>query len=200
MINFNEKYSLVRVLHALVSGEELDVYIDGFPFYMDVRFAQFTPYIYVPEGNHIFSVYLKDEREKPLAEVNIDVKNDELITAAIIERNNKVDILPIPEERGVPEDNTSKIKFVHLVPELPNINVLIGGEEVFNNVGYTDYTEYKNVPIGEYKMDIELTENKKTVLSNLVNINPNRIYTFYAIGISPNVDMIQTLDGATFLQ
>lgn len=49
-------------------------------------------------------------------------------------------------------------------------------------------------------MDIELTENKKTVLSNLVNINPNRIYTFYAIGISPNVDMIQTLDGATFLQ
>lgn len=200
MRNFNEKYSLVRVLHALVSGEELDVYIDGFPFYMDVRFAQFTPYIYVPEGNHRFSVYLKDEREKPLAEVNIDVKNDELITAAIIERNNKVDILPIPEERGVPEDNTSKIKFVHLVPELPNINVLIGGEEVFNNVGYTDYTEYKNVPIGEYKMDIELTENKKTVLSNLVNINPNRIYTFYAIGISPNVDMIQTLDGATLLQ
>ncbi|MGL4913084.1 MAG: DUF4397 domain-containing protein, partial [Romboutsia sp.] len=71
MRNFEDDYSLVRVLHAVPEGDEVDVYINGFPFYTGIKFAQFTPYIYVPKGDHIFSVYPKDEREKPLSETQV---------------------------------------------------------------------------------------------------------------------------------
>jgi hypothetical protein len=70
---------------------------------------------------------------------------------------------------------------------------------VFKNIEYAMYTNYEEIPPKEYKMDVELAENKKIITSNQININPNRIYTFYAIGNAPNIDIIQTLDGATFL-
>lgn len=197
--NFEEDYSLVRVLHAVPDGEEVDVYINGFPFYSDIQFAQFTPYIYVPEGEYVFSVYLKDEKEKPLLETKIKINSEELITAAIITTKDGIKLLRIPEEMGIPDGDKSKIKFVHLVPNAPAVNILLDENEVFKNVEYAMYTNYEEIPPKEYKMDIELSENKKTVTSNQININPNRVYTFYAIGNAPNVDIIQTLDGATFL-
>ena len=199
MRNFKENYSLVRILHAVPYGEEVDVYINGFPFYNEIRFAQFTPYIYVPQGEHIFSVYLKDEKEKPLVEAKVNVKSDELITMPIIVNGSSLELLPIPEEMEVPYGKESKFKFVHLVPELPTVNILMDGERVFTNVKYKDYTEYEYIPPKEYKMDIEIAENNKVAISNKVNINPSRVYTFYAIGAAPNIDIIQTLDGATFL-
>ncbi len=199
MRNFKENYSLVRILHAVPNGDEVDVYINGFPFYNDIRFAQFTPYIYVPEGEHIFSVYAKDEKDKPLTEAKIQVNSDELITMPIILNENGLELLPIPEEMGIPSGIESKFKFVHLVPDGPAVNILMDGERIFNNVKYKDYTDYKEIQPKEYKMDIEVVENNKIAISNKVNINPTRIYTFYAIGELPNVDIIQTLDGATFL-
>ncbi|HSQ87258.1 DUF4397 domain-containing protein [Romboutsia sp.] len=199
MRNFKENYSLVRILHAVPYGEEVDVYINGFPFYNDIRFAQFTPYIYVPEGEHIFSVYVKDEKDKPLAEAKVQVNSDELITMPIILNESGLELLPIPEEMEAPSGTQSKFKFVHLVPELPPVNILMDGERIFTNVKYKDYTEYKEMQPKEYKMDIEIPENNKVFISNKANINPGRIYTFYAIGAAPNIDIIQTLDGATFL-
>jgi len=197
--NFKENYSLVRILHAVPYGDEVDVYINGFPFYNDIRFAQFTPYIYVPEGEHIFSVYVKDEKDKPLTEAKIQVNCDELITMPIILNESGLELLSIPEEMEIPSGIESKFKFVHLVPDAPAVNILMDGEKIFNNVKYKDYTDYKEIQPKEYKMDIEVVENNKIAISNKVNINPTRIYTFYAIGEFPNVDIIQTLDGATFL-
>ena len=48
-------------------------------------------------------------------------------------------------------------------------------------------------------IDILVSENKQTVDRDKVNVNPHRIYTFYAIGYAPNFDVIQSVDGATFL-
>ncbi|MEG0842963.1 MAG: DUF4397 domain-containing protein [Romboutsia sp.] len=199
MRNFEENYSLVRALHAMPNGDEVDVYINGFPFYSGIRFAQFTPYIYVPKGEYIFSVYPKDEKDNPITESKITVNSEELITMPIVEIKEGAKLLPIAEEISVPCGNNSKFKFVHLSPDAPRINILIENDRVFENVEYQDYTEYEQIDSDEYKMDIEISENNKIVLSNKVKVNPGKIYTFYAIGNAPNIEIIQTLDGATFL-
>lgn len=199
MRNFNENYSLVRILNALVDGNEVDVYLDEFPFYSGIQFAEFTPYVYVPEGEYTFSVYLKDERETPLAQTTIKVTPDKLITSAIVNRDGVIEIMPIPEQKGAPSGNNSKIKFVQLVPKSPSINILLNGEEIFSDVYYLEYTDYKEVESGEYKMDIEISENEKIAITNRIILNVGKTYTFYAIGAVPNIDVIQTLDGATFI-
>ena len=44
MRNFNENYSLVRALHAVVGGDTVDIYLNGNPFFYNIKF---TKYIYL---------------------------------------------------------------------------------------------------------------------------------------------------------
>ena len=53
--DWNESFSLIRFLHAIPEGEEVDVYINDTPFYEDLDFADFSPYVYVPKGSVVFA-------------------------------------------------------------------------------------------------------------------------------------------------
>ena len=43
MRNFNEEYSLVRALHAVVEGEVVDINLNGSPLYNNIQFTDLTP-------------------------------------------------------------------------------------------------------------------------------------------------------------
>ena len=75
------------------------------------------------------------------------------------------------------------------------------GENVlFPNVGYKDITRYKTVSPGTYALNGELVENGQIVLQNQISITSDRVYTLYALGNIPNVQIYQSLDGATFIR
>ena len=44
MRQWNKEYSLVRFLHAVPEGEEVDIYINNVPFYKGLEFTEFSPY------------------------------------------------------------------------------------------------------------------------------------------------------------
>ena len=66
MRNFNENYSLVRALHAVVGGDTVDIYLNGNPFFYNIKFTDFTPYVYVPEGKYTVEVFPRDQKENPI--------------------------------------------------------------------------------------------------------------------------------------
>lgn len=197
--NFKEEYSLVRFLHAVPNGETVDVYVNGVPFFNELDFTKFTPYVYMPKWTYIVEVYSEDTVENPLVKQEIDIKNDELLTIAIIVDDGKVKLLPIKEDKELAPGKQSKIRFVHLVPNGRDVNITLGGKKVFENVKYMDATKYELLDPGEYDLDIEVSINNDIIDSSQIKINPNRIYTFYAIGEAPNFELLQSLDGATFL-
>ena len=98
MRNWNGKYSLVRFLHAVPDGEEVDIYINDTPFYKGLEFTEFSPYVYVPEGNYTVTVYLEDTRENPIVTQNINVKVNELVTIAIVGDGKNIELIPVVEE------------------------------------------------------------------------------------------------------
>ena len=107
MRNFDENYSLVRILHA-VEGDVVDVYLNGSPFANNVRFTEFTPYIYVPKGRYMVEVFPRDEKENPIVQGIIDITSCELMTVAIAGENDKsIEIIPIEEEMTIPTGNQS---------------------------------------------------------------------------------------------
>ena len=67
MRNFNENYSLVRGLHAVVGGDTVDIYLNGNPFFYNIKFTDFTPYVYVPEGKYTVEVFPRIKKENPIA-------------------------------------------------------------------------------------------------------------------------------------
>ncbi|MGL6105254.1 DUF4397 domain-containing protein [Romboutsia sp.] len=199
MRKFNENYSLVRVLHAVPDGDDVDIYLNDKPFFKELDFTEFTPYIYVPEGKYTLTIYPQGEVEKPIISQQIEVTKDELSTIAIAGNVNNIKLLPIKEAKELADGKKSKIRFVHLVPNGREVNILLDNKTEFCNVEFREATPYLEVEPKEYKVDVAVSENNMLINSDKIKVNPNRIYTFYALGDAPNFDVIQSVDGATFL-
>ena len=199
MRQWNEKYSLVRALHAIPEGEDVDIYINNNPFFKGLEVEEFTPYIYVPEGEYEITVYLADTQDNPLVRQRVKVNASELVTIAITGNPEDIQLLPISEDTETASGNNSKVRVVHLAPISPEVNILADGQTLFSNIKFRDITEYKEIPAKVYDVEIEASSNKQLIRNDQVTINPNRIYTFYAVGNVPHVSIIQSLDGATFI-
>ncbi|WP_296646641.1 DUF4397 domain-containing protein [Romboutsia sp. 13368] len=200
MRNFNENYSLVRVLHAVVEGDVVDIYLNGSPFFNNIQFTDFTPYVYVPKGQYTVEVFLRDQKENPIITGNIDITSNELVTIAIIGESDKtIDILPIEEEMTIPTGNQSKVRFIHLVPNGRPVDIVLDGQRVLEDVEYKEITPYTDVNPKTYQVDVLLSENGQLIRQIQVTINPGRVYSFYALGNKPNFQIFQSLDGATFM-
>ena len=201
MRNFDENYSLVRILHAVVEGDVVDVRLNGSPFANNVRFTEFTPYVYVPKGRYMVEVFLRDEKENPIVKGTIDITSCELMTVAIAGENDKsIEIIPIEEEMETPTGAQSRARFIYLVPNGREVDILLDNQTVLENVSYKDVTSYIDINPKTYQVDVLLNENGQLIRQIRVTINPGRIYSFYALGNKPNFQIFQSLDGATFMK
>ncbi len=201
MRNFDENYSLVRALHAVVDGDVVDIYLNGSPFFNNVQFTNFTPYVYVPEGKYKIEVFLRDQKENPIITDNIEINAGELNTIAVIGESGKtIEILPIKEEMEIPTGNKSKVRFIHLVPNGRPVNILLDKEMVLEDAEYKEVTPYTDIDPKTYQVDVLLNENGQLIRQIRVTINPGRVYSFYALGNKPNFQIFQSLDGATFMK
>ena len=200
MRDVNDDYSLVRVLHAAPNADAVDIYINDTLFFKELSFTEFSPYVYVPEGNYTMSVYPVNTTENPILSKYIEIDDDELLTIAIIGDNDNLDFLFIEEDTESTYGQNSKLRVVNLVPNSPRVNILEGENVLFPNVGYKDITRYKTVSPGTYTLNVELVENDQIVLQNQISITSDRVYTLYALGNIPNVQIYQSLDGATFIR
>ena len=197
---FNPNYSLVRVLHAVPDGEVVDVYINDTLFFKDLVFRQFSPYIYLPEGSYDMSVYSANTRENPLISRNINVDKNKLITIAMVGNAGTLRLLNIEEGIEIPTKGKSKTRVVNLVPNSPDMNILYNDTVLFEHNDFRDITDYKEIDPGIYRIDLELFENGKIVRTTRVNINPDRIYSLYLLGNAANIEIFQSLDGASFIR
>lgn len=199
MRQWNKEYSLVRFLHAVPEGEEVDIYINDVPFYKGLEFTEFSPYVYVPQGNYTVTIYLEDTQENPIVNEKIDVNVNQLVTIAITGEIGDIKLLPIVEETEVVSGSNAKVRVVHLSPNAPAVNIAADNQELFADVKYRDVTPYMAIPAKEYTVNVEEARTNRLMRQNQVTINPGRIYTFYAVGNIPNVQILQSLDGATFM-
>ena len=199
MRQWNKEYSLVRFLHVVPEGEEVDIYINNVPFYKGLEFTEFSPYVYVPQGNYTVTIYLEDTQENPIVNEKIDVNVNELVTIAITGESEDIKLLSIVEETEVVSGSNAKVRVVHLSPNAPAVNIVADNQELFANVKYRDVTPYIAIPAKEYTVNVEEARTNRIIRQNQVTINPGRIYTFYAVGNIPNAQILQSLDGATFM-
>lgn len=199
MRNFEEEYSLIRALHAVPNSDAVDIYINDTLFFKAIRFTQFSPYVYVPEGTYEMKVYAVDTTENPILTENIEVRNGELVTIAVSGNVDDLQLVSIKEDKERAQIGYSKIRVVHLSPNAPEVDILIDGEVLFKDIEFRDISDYVEILAGDYRLDIEAVASGRILRSNQKTINPDRIYTFYALGNLPNVQVFQSLDGATFI-
>jgi len=188
--------SYIRVLHAAPNAPAVDIYANGNILIRDLAYNELSEYLPVPpENNYNIMVFPSGEMTNPVINTELYIPANTIFNIAAVGELPDISLYPIPEPTTVPNSGRACVRFVHLSPNAPAVDIkLTDGMEVFNNVEYLEITDYICVPSGTYNFDVVPTGTDNVVLSvPNIQLSSNNVYTIYAVGLvgeSPALEVL----------
>ena len=196
--------SYIRALHASPGAPGVDIYLNQNLVTKNLTYTNFTPYLGISPGMYSVKVYPAGMTNNPVINTNIDIRPNSIYTAAAIGRLNDIELYPIPDPVISPVPNKTRIRFVHLSPNAPAVDItLANGSVLFSDVMYKEYTTYISLPPGRYTLQARAT-GTENILLNVPNVvlRPSRNLSIYAVGLigeTPPLQVLIPLDGSSYL-
>lgn len=195
--------SFVRVLHASPNAPMVDIYANDNLIIKRISYKQFTPYFQLPSGRYNIKIYSSGTKTNPILNSEVNIPENMIFTIAAIGKMPNIELYAVSDMATINQTKTL-IKFVHLSPNTPNVDITLpNGTKIFENVGYKDTTNYITVNPGTYTFQARPTGAQNVIL-NVPNIKlkPNRAYTIYAVGLAggtPSLQVLIPLDGSSYI-
>lgn len=176
--------SYIRISHASPDAPNVDVYANGNLIVKNLAYKQFTQYLPVPVGNYNITVFPSGQTTNPIINTNVYIPENTIFNIAAIGNLANIELYPIPEPVAAQKFGRPCIRFIHLSPNAPAVDIQFSdGTKVFNNVGFKDITNYACIPSGTYTFTVSPTGTENTMLTiPNVRLDPNNYYTIYAVG------------------
>jgi hypothetical protein len=178
--------SYIRVFHASPNAPAVDVYANGNLLVKDLSYKEVSQYLPVPAGTYNIKVYPSGNMMNPVISTNVSIPENSVFNVAAIGTLPNISLYPIPEPLMGEKFGRPCVRFVHLSPNAPAVDIrLADGTMVFNNVSYKGITDYACVPAGTYNLKVNIAGTGNTVLTvPNVRLDSNTYYTIYAVGLA----------------
>lgn len=197
----------VRLLHASPNAHTVDVYINDKLLVRNFNYREFTDYVKLMPGTYNIKIYRSTNGKNLLYNKNLTIPGNTIFTiAAIGILPESFELYPIEEKyTGVNTRNKAKVRFVHLIPNGPPVDLTIPvGNVLFGNVMYKDITDYIEMTPAIYTFEITYPNSNTNILYiPNIRLRGDRFYTIYAIGLvgdEPAPQVLIPLDGLTYLK
>jgi len=176
----------IRVLHAVPDAPSVDVYANEQLIARDLSYSEYSDYISVPGGNYEIDVYAAGTRSNPVLRNMLMVNPNSIHTIAAIGTLESISLLAIPDNTVMMEPGKSMVRFSHLSPNAPAVDITLpDGTVLFRNVSYKELTPYIGVNPMNYTLQVRLAGTPTVVLTvPNVNLKQNMFQTVYAIGLA----------------
>ena len=197
--------SYIRILHASPRTPSVDVYVNDKKTVSNLSYEKFTEYYKLPAGSYNIKLYTTRTKVNPILNKNLNLPSGKIFTIAAIGTYPNLSLLPINEPIGPIMPNKSLLRFVHLSPNSPKVDLALkDGKVLFKNVAYKEVTDYVPVNPGIYNFEIKPAGTAKAVLY-IPNIRllRDRFYTIYAVGLlgeRPPLQVLIPLDGNSYIK
>lgn len=197
--------SYIRVLHAVPDAPGVDIYVNENLIARDVIYKEFTPYIPIVGGLYNIKVYPTGNKTNPVIDKSINIPPSSIFTIAATGRLADIDLTLVPEPPIQRLPNQTFVRFVHLSPEAPSVDVTLpNGTKLFSDIEYKEIPPYITIRPDRYEFQIrEFGTNKLLLTVPNINLKPGKIYTVYFVGLTtgePSLQVLIPLDGNTYLQ
>lgn len=187
--------SFVRVLHASPDAPAVDIYANDNLIMQNFAFGEYSKYLSVPAGNYNIKVYKAGTKDNPVIDTSINIAPQSRLTVAAVGNLNDIRVFPIMESFNTPTMMGSCVRFVHLSPNAPAVDITLqDGTKLFSDVQFEEATNYINLPAAAYNLQVRPAGTNQAVLTipNL-QLAPNYCYTIYAIGTVGSEPKLKTL-------
>lgn len=187
--------SYIRVLHASPNAPAVDIYANDDLIVENLDFREISPYIPVPPATYNIRVYPAGTIEDAVIDTEVYIPPNSVFNVAAIGKLPNISLYPIPEPSIAQESGNACIRFVHLSPDAPAVDIqLEDGTLVFDDVSYKGISNYICIPADTYTFNVVPTGSNDVVLivPDLM-LSGDMYYTIYALGLigeSPNLEAL----------
>ncbi|WP_130806445.1 DUF4397 domain-containing protein [Senegalia massiliensis] len=179
---YNTSYA--RILHASPDAPGVDVYLNNTLIAQNLTYENFTEYLPLMNGRYNVQVFATGTRSNPVIDTVINIMPNSDYTIAATGFLKDIQPLVINDTSYNIPPNMSQVKFVHLVPDAPKVDVTLSdGKKLFENIGFREVSKKILVDPGRYTLQVRIAGTDDVVLTvpNVI-LNPNQYYTVYAVG------------------
>ncbi len=195
--------SYVRILHASPDAPGVDVYANGNLVAQNLTYKNFTPYLPLAPGRYSVLVYPTGTRVTPVINTRLDVMPNANYTVAAVGMLRDIKALVVPDTALPLPANRSQIKFVHLAPNAPMVDITTSdGTILFRNIEFKEISNNLIISPGRYTIQARIAGTPQVVLTvpNVV-AEAGKYYTIYAVGLvdqEPPLQVLIALDKASY--
>eukprot|EP01121_Diplochlamys_sp_Union-15-3_P016337 TRINITY_DN5541_c0_g1_i1.p1 TRINITY_DN5541_c0_g1~~TRINITY_DN5541_c0_g1_i1.p1 ORF type:complete len:213 (+),score=35.20 TRINITY_DN5541_c0_g1_i1:39-677(+) len=173
----------IRVVHAIPDASAVDVYVDGFKVWDRLIFKSIT--FYIPLSTDHVNVKVNPTGEiKSLINTNVSISGVTPYTIVAGNVASKIEPFVFVDERRRPEQGKVSVRFVHLSPDVPNVDVVNTANDkvIFDNVEFGKATAYITLDYGVYNLEIR-TGGNSVILKVKADFGSDSIYSVFAEGL-----------------
>jgi len=176
------------VVHASPDAPSVDVVVDGSPAARGLSYTLNTGYLRVPAGSRSVKVNVAGTATTVLSatpSVSASKSYTAFATGRATASPADLQLLLLTDDLASPAAGKSHVRFVHLSPDAPAVDIaLAGGAVVFPNRAFRQFTAFTPLDAGTYNLEVRVagTSNVALPLPN-ITLGAGKIYTVYAKGL-----------------
>ncbi|SIT91028.1 DUF4397 domain-containing protein [Pontibacter indicus] len=176
--------SNVMVVHASPDAPGVDLLVDDAKVNSAaLTFPNNTGYLEVPAGRRNVKVNAAGTNNTVI-NANLDLDRDDSYSVFAINTLSAIEPLVLEDDLDAPASGKAHVRFVHLSPDAPAVDVAVtGGPVLFSNRAFKSATEFTPVDAMSYNLEVRLAGTQTVVLTvPNVQLANGRIYTIFARG------------------
>ena len=192
-----QRGTYVRVFHAVPDAPAVDVYANDMLIFKNIPYKAFSQYLKVPCGTYSIKIYPSGQKDKPVLTQVVEVEQQKIITLAAVNRLSNISLLPIIDSTYPYPQDKLVVKFGHLSPDAPNVDITLpDGTVVFGDVAFGEVTPYIMLDPGTYSLQARVAGTDQVVLEvPEVTLLPDREYSIYAVGFAKGNPPLEVVVG-----
>lgn len=182
----------VSVIHASPTTEKLDFYVENQKANdEDFAYTNKIDYLNVYSGTRKLIIKKKGSSTSVLSE-DFTLENQKGYSLFVYDKFETVKFLMIKDDLTAPAPGKARVRFVHLSPDAPALNLAIAGKDtdLFTDKSFKAYTDFVDIDPAE-KVTFNVKNKSDGSLATKiedVKIEANKIYTVWVKGLKAATD------------
>ncbi len=174
----------MMVTHASPDAPGVDLLVDNVKLNTSaLDFPNSTPYITTFSGNRNVKVNVAGTTTTVI-NATLPLAANKSYSVFAIDAVANIGALVIEDNLATPAPGKAHVRFIHLSPDAPAVDVAVdGGAVVFGNQAFKDYTAFTPLDAGDYDLEVRVAGTSIVALDlPVITLQAGKIYTVFAKG------------------
>ena len=174
----------ILAVHASPDAPAVNLLVDGTTAGTGLTYPNNTAYLTVNAGSRNIKVNPTANPTVSVIDANVNVASGASYTVWAVNFLSAIEPVVTTDDLTAPAAGKSHVRFVHLSPNAPAVDVALdGGAVVFGNVSFKQATAFTPLTAGTYDLEVRLAGTSTVVLDlDPITLTAGKIYTAFAKG------------------